>query len=124
MMQKGCKGYLLKSNTGKTILVQAINEVYAGGAYLDINLKEQLLHEMLITKRKSGQLNPKITQRELEVLNLVTEGFRNQKIAEMLFISLRTVESHRYNLLQKLNVKNTAGLMLAARKNGAWISCE
>ena len=118
MMQKGCKGYLLKSNASKSTLVAAIREVYEGGIYLEPSLKEQLLHEMLIAKRKSDKLNPRITQREKEVLNLITEELSNQEIADRLFISLRTVETHRYNLLQKLNVKNTAGLLRVARQMG------
>jgi DNA-binding NarL/FixJ family response regulator len=118
MMQKGCKGYLLKSNTGKSTLIAAIKEVYEGGIYLEASLKEQLLHEMLVARRKSNKLHPKITQREREVLNLITEELSNQEIADRLFISLRTVETHRYNLLQKLNAKNTAGLLRIARQMG------
>jgi DNA-binding NarL/FixJ family response regulator len=118
MMQKGCKGYLLKSNTVKPVLIEAIKEVYNGGIYIEASIKEQLLHEMLIAKRKLDKLNPKITQRELEVLNLIMEELSNQEIADRLFISLRTVETHRYNLLQKLNAKNTAGLLRIARQMG------
>jgi len=118
MMQKGCKGYLLKSNTVKSTLVTAIHEVCKGGIYLDPGLKEQLLQEMLVAKRKSDKLNPKITQREREVLNLIAGELSNQEIADRLFISLRTVETHRYNLLQKLDAKNTAGLLRIAREMG------
>jgi DNA-binding NarL/FixJ family response regulator len=118
MMQKGYKGYLLKSNTVKPVLIEAIKEVYNGGIYIEASIKEQLLHEMLIAKRKLDKLNPKITQRELEVLNLIMEELSNQEIADRLFISLRTVETHRYNLLQKLNAKNTAGLLRIARQMG------
>ncbi len=118
MMQRGCKGYLLKSNTDQATLIDAINEVYNGGIYLEHSLKEQLLHEMLVAKRKSDKLNPKITQREKEVLNLIMSELTNQEIADRLYISLRTVETHRYNLLQKLNVKNTAGLLRVARQMG------
>jgi DNA-binding NarL/FixJ family response regulator len=118
MIQKGCKGYLLKSNTDKTKLIAAIQEVYKGGIYLEHAVKEQLLHEMLIAKRKLDKINPKITQRELEILQLIMEELNNQEIADRLFISLRTVETHRYNLLQKLNAKNTAGLLRIARQMG------
>lgn len=118
MMQKGCKGYLLKSNTDKAVLTTAIRKVYNGGIYLEAGIKEQLLHEMLIVKRKIDKLNPRITQREREVLNLIMEELTNQEIADKLFISLRTVETHRYNLLQKLNAKNTAGLLRIAREMG------
>lgn len=118
MMQKGCKGYLLKSNTDKVVLTNAIREVYNGGIYLEAGLKEQLLHEMLIVKRKIDKINPRITRREREVLNLIMKELTNQEIADKLFISLRTVETHRYNLLQKLNARNTAGLLRIAREMG------
>lgn len=118
MMRKGCKGYLLKSTTNQTTLVEAIRQVYAGNIYLDASLKEQLLQEMLVTKRQANKLNPKITQREKEVLRLIASECSNQEIAERLFISLRTVETHRYNLMQKLDVKNTAGLLRMAAQMG------
>lgn len=114
MMQKGCKGYLLKSTTNKHVLIEAITEVYHGGIYLDKGLKEQLLTEMFISKRKRAKIEPRITQREKDVLKLIAEECSNQEIADRLFISLRTVETHRYNLVQKLNVKNTAGLVRLA----------
>lgn len=115
MMQRGCKGYLLKSTTNKQILVEAITEVYNGGLYLDRGLKEQLLNEMLVGKWARSKIEHRITEREKDVLKLVAEECSNQEIAERLFINLRTVETHRYNLLQKLNVKNTAGLVRLAR---------
>ena len=118
MMQKGCKGYLLKSTTNQSVLVAAIKQVFEGGLFLDAALKEQLLQEMLVTKRRANKINPKITQREREVLGLIVKEFSNQEIADQLFISLRTVEMHRYNLLQKLEVKNTAGLVRIAVQMG------
>lgn len=118
MMQRGCKGYLLKSTTNKHILVEAITEVYNGGLYLDRGLKEQLLNEMLVGKRARSKIEHRITEREKDVLKLIAEECSNQEIAERLFISLRTVETHRYNLLQKLNVKNTAGLVRLALSMG------
>lgn len=118
MMRKGCKGYLLKGSTNQSILVNAIRQVYNGELFIDATLKEQLLMEMLVTKRKANKINPKITQREKEVLRLVAKECSNQEIADQLFISLRTVETHRYNLLQKLDVKNTAGLLRAATEMG------
>ena len=118
LMQKGCKGYLLKSTTNKQILVEAITAVYNGGIYLDSGLKEQLLHEMLVSKRVRSKMDHRITEREKDVLKLIAEECSNQEIADRLFISLRTVETHRYNLLQKLNVKNTAGLVRLAMSMG------
>lgn len=118
MMQKGCKGYLLKSTSSQATIVNAIKQIYDGEIFLDATLKEQLLREMLVTQRRSNKLNPRITQREKEVLNLIVKEYSNHEIAEKLFISLRTVETHRYNLLQKLEVKNTAGLLRVAVQMG------
>lgn len=118
MMQKGCRGYLLKSTTNQSLLVEAIRQVYAGDIFLDASLKDQLLREMLVSKRRANKINPRITQREKEVLSLIAMECSNQDIANRLFISLRTVETHRYNLLQKLEVKNTAGLLRAATQLG------
>jgi len=114
LMRKGCKGYLLKSRTNKAMLIDAIKQVYAGGFFLDTTLKEELLQEMLTDKRRNARLKPKITRREKEVLELIVKEYNNPAIAEKLCISLRTVETHRYNLMQKLEAKNTAGLLRIA----------
>lgn len=114
MMQKGCSGYLLKSRTNRALLIEAIRTVYAGTIFLDPILKEELLQEMLIDKRKRSSLDPKITRREKEILKLIVLEYNNRAIAETLCISQRTVETHRYNLMQKLDARNTAGLIRIA----------
>lgn len=114
MMQKGCSGYLLKSRTNRALLIEAIRTVYAGTIFLDPVLKEELLQEMLIDKRKRSSLDPKITRREKEILKLIVLEYNNRAIAETLCISQRTVETHRYNLMQKLDARNTAGLIRIA----------
>lgn len=114
MMHKGCKGYLFKSTADQDTLIEAIRTVYNGELFLDVALKEQLLQEMLSAKRKVSNLKPVLTRREKEILRLIASEYNNQQIADMLFISLRTVETHRYNLMQKLNVKNMAGLVKEA----------
>jgi DNA-binding NarL/FixJ family response regulator len=112
MLQKGCLGYLLK-DVSPEILVSAIETVYGGEQFLNENLKIQLLNSL------SGQDNKQIiTRREKEILKLILEENTNQDIANKLFLSLRTVENHRNNLLQKLNVKNTAGLVKIALQEG------
>ena len=73
---------------------------------------------MLQTKRKKNSLQPRITAREKEVLGLIVKEFDNQEIARKLGISSRTVENHRYNLLQKLDVKNSVGLVRIALQMG------
>lgn len=112
MLQKGCLGYLLKDVT-PAILIEAIETVYRGEQFLQEELKLQLLNSY--SGKDSKQL---ITRREKEILKLITEEHTNQDIAGKLFLSLRTVENHRNNLLQKLNVKNTAGLVKMAIQEG------
>lgn len=116
MLRNGASGYLLK-NTDQEALVAAIEQVYNGEQFLDASIKQQLLHEMLTGQRSSSYEIP-LTRREKEILQLIAEEHSNQQIAEKLFISLRTVETHRLNLTQKLAVKNTAGLVKEAIKRG------
>jgi DNA-binding NarL/FixJ family response regulator len=112
MLQKGCLGYLLK-DVSPEILVKAIETVHNGEQFLHEELKMQLLNSL------SGQDNKQlITRREKEILKLIVDENTNQDIAGKLFLSLRTVENHRNNLLQKLSVKNTAGLVKVAIQEG------
>jgi DNA-binding NarL/FixJ family response regulator len=115
MLQIGCKGYLLKDSDDATI-VQAIETVYNGGEFLSPALQQQLVNDLF--KSKSQKSNTMLTRREKEVLQLITQEFTNQEIADKLFISLHTVDNHRSSLLQKLDVKNTAGLVKKAIENG------
>jgi len=108
MLQQGCMGYLLK-DTSPDILVEAITSVYAGEQFLYEELRNQLQ-----LSQSESKPSPIITRREKEILQLIVDEFTNQQIADQLFLSLRTVENHRNNLLQKLNVKNTAGLVKVA----------
>jgi len=87
--------------------------VYGGEQFLNEELKKQLLNSL--SGHGEKQL---ITRREKEILKLILEENTNQQIADKLFLSLRTVENHRNNLLQKLNAKNTAGLVKIALQEG------
>ncbi|NSL88758.1 response regulator [Chitinophaga solisilvae] len=116
MLRNGASGYLLK-NTDQETLAAAIEKVHAGEQFIDASIKQQLLQEMLTGQKSTGYDIP-LTRREKEILKLIAEEHSNQQIAEMLFISLRTVETHRLNLTQKLAVKNTAGLVKEAIKRG------
>jgi DNA-binding NarL/FixJ family response regulator len=113
MLKQGCMGYLLKDTSADT-LVQAIRTVYGGEQFLYENLRKQLINNLFTPKSSA----PVITRREKEILQLITEEMTNQEIADKLFLSLRTVENHRNNLLQKLKVKNTAGLVKVAILEG------
>ncbi len=114
MIKTGCLGYILKSGTSRELLNTAIHEVHKGNLFIDPTVSKELFHEMLTGKRKKEQIANKITEREKEILELVLKEMDNQEIADELCLSIRTVENHRYNVLQKLDVKNTVGLVKAA----------
>ena len=116
MLRNGAKGYLLK-NTDKQELILAITTVHKGGTYLPRNIQDILLNESIGNPSQISFI-PKLTRRETEVLHLIAKEHTNQEIAELLFISTKTVESHRNNLIQKLGVRNTAGLIRVALEKG------
>lgn len=116
IFRSGAKGYLIK-NSDKHTIVKAIETVMEGEEYVDDTIKKLLLEESITGQRRSIFEVP-LTKREKEIVKLVAEGLSSQQIADKLFISLRTVETHRLNINQKLDVKNTAGLIKEAMKRG------
>lgn len=116
ILRNGAVGYLLK-NADQITILQAIKVVMDGEEYIDESLKRNLLQESIFGKRRSIYEVP-LTNREKEILKLIAEEHTNQQIAEKLYISLRTVETHRLNLTQKLGVKTPAGLVKEAIKRG------
>jgi len=115
MMRSGAKGYLLKG-TDKRNLLNAIDTVYGGQQFLDRQVEQAILQQTLSGRRTSFVV--KLTKRESEILALVANEYSNQEIADKLFLSVRTVESHRHSLNQKLNIKNSAGLVKEAYLRG------
>jgi len=115
MVKNGASGYILK-DAGKDILEKAIRQVHAGEKYYCDRLSVRLLTQEL-KQENTRSLFPKLTEREIEVMNLICQEFSSQEISEKLFISFHTVESHRANLMQKAGVKNTAGLVRWAVEN-------
>ncbi len=118
MIKQGCSGYLLKSSADKQLLVTAIRSVYAGETFLDPSVKDELMMDILKGKKMKNNRLPKLTEREKEVLKLIVKEYSNAEVAEELCISQRTAENHRYHLLQKLDVKNTVGLVKACLQMG------
>jgi DNA-binding NarL/FixJ family response regulator len=112
-LQNGASGFLLKS-AHPQLLVDAIEAVHSGKQFIDPVIKESLLLEMTEAKNE----NMHLTLREKEILTLIAREFTNAQIAEQLFISQRTVDNHRLNILFKLGVKNTAGLIKKAMQLG------
>lgn len=108
MMENGASGYVLKNAT-KPELLNAISEVMVGKTYLSM--------EVAVSLRKQTEELPLISRREREVLQLIADGFTNAEIADKLFISVPTVNTHRKSLLAKFNVNNTAELIKLAVKH-------
>jgi len=105
MMDNGASGYVLKNATREE-LVEAMETVMKGKTYMS--------HEVSQALRTSGSEQVVLTRREKEVLELIAEGMTNNEIAGKLFISITTVDTHRKNVMAKLNVKNTAMLIRMA----------
>ena len=119
ILKYGAQGYILK-NTGKKELISAIETVFEGQSYFSEEVTETIMKSLVHQKsgnKKSSILSPKISRREKEVLELIVKEHTTQEIADTLFISLKTVESHRRSLLTKLGVRNTAGLVRVALEN-------
>jgi len=115
MVKNGASGYLLK-DSGKDILLKAIRTVHGGESYFCERLSLRLIN-MELKSEDTKSLFPKLSVRELEILRLIGREFSSQEIADKLFISFHTVESHRANLMSKAGVKNTAGLIRWATEN-------
>lgn len=113
ILKAGASGYVLK-NTGKETLLAAIRTVQSGENYLAEEVSKTLLNTFL--KHPPAPEGEKISGREKEVLQCIATGLTTQEIAEQLFISKNTVETHRKNLLYKLKAKNTAELVNNAYK--------
>jgi DNA-binding NarL/FixJ family response regulator len=109
MMENGASGYILK-NSSKEELLEAIHTVSEGGIFFS-GEAGQALQEY---QKSSINDLPALTSREKEILELIAQGYTNPQIAEKIFLSSFTVDSHRKNLLAKLNVKNTASLIRLA----------
>lgn len=124
-VQAGAAGYLLK-DTDKTEFIKAIHTVQEGGKYFsgDISnvLVNNLLNKPLATKQNQSTSKTKdtpfdLTNKELQVLELVLAGFTSKEISEKLQNSKRTIETHRFNLMRKMEVKNLIELSKKAREN-------
>lgn len=117
MMRNGASGFLIK-NISAEELESAIRTVHRGEQYIQPEIKESLLRDSLGTPEPRTMFRPKLTRREKEVLGLIMDEFTTQEIADKLFLSPKTVETHRLNLLQKMGVRNTAGLVKEAINQG------
>ena len=108
----GCSGYVLKENAFEE-LADAIRKTFSGGVYVSDELMPMMVSGFLSSDKENGDLSG----REREVLKLLAEGYSNKEIADMLAISVKTVETHRANIMKKHNFKNITELVLYAVRN-------
>lgn len=117
MLQMGAMGYVTK-NSSKDEMIEAIVEVCNGKKYICDEVKDILArHELEDEAGAHPDINV-LSRRELDIVKLIKDGKSSKKIAESLAISLKTVEVHRYNILKKLNLKNTASLVNFVNTHG------
>lgn len=126
MIKAGAKGYLLK-NTGSEVLADAIRTVMEGGKYYSNEVALKLMEPYngeptTSTEKKTSTRVDKrkisLTRREIDVLRMIANEYTNDEIAKKFDLSKRTIDSHRQNIISKLQVKNTAGLIKYAIKLG------
>ncbi len=113
----GASGYILK-NTGKQEMLKAIKTVADGSLYFSEEVTQTILTSFTQEKDQPAATPVQLTPREIDILRLIVKEYTTAEIAQELCIAVNTVESHRKNLHSKLNVKNAAGLVKYAIKNG------
>lgn len=114
MVEAGAKGFILKNSDIDEVLA-AIRTVAEGGSYFSQELLTSLVRNLKTTRNEMPEDH--LSEREKEILLLVCQGLSNHEIAEKLFISKRTVDKHRANILEKTGCRNTANLVVYAIKN-------
>ncbi len=117
-LKAGASGYLLKEESFSQLL-EAIKIVLSGKVFLSKSIEEAMMED-LVRQIRSGEIENNtdpLTDREREVLQLIAEGKTSREIADILFVSVSTVDTHRKKIMDKLSIHNTAGLVKYAIKN-------
>jgi two-component system invasion response regulator UvrY len=109
MLQKGAMGYVTKNSSCEE-MCKAIMEIQHNRKYICDEIKNILSDQIMSGDDQQAGLNS-LSEREIEVIGFIKKGFSSKEIAEPLNISVKTVEVHRYNILKKLNLKNTAAMV-------------
>jgi DNA-binding NarL/FixJ family response regulator len=123
MVQAGASGYLLKE-AGKKELFTAIRTIASGGKYFSSGISNMMIENFIRRAQHPSSASappsgaPRLTGRETEVLTHIAEGMTNRSIAEKLFLSVRTINTHRVNLMRKLKIHDTASLVRYAIQEG------
>ena len=116
MLKLGAMGYITK-NSSKAEMIKSIMEVSMGNKYVCDEVKNILMKREMTGETDEPSMNI-LTQRELEIINLIRDGLSSKEIALQLEIVLKTIEVHRYNILKKLNLKNSASLINLVNEHG------
>ncbi len=119
VLKAGAKGYVLKDSDEENLL-SAIDTVHNGGYYLDSPIADQVLSDYFRgkSKRELKKQSDPLSEREREVLRLLAEGHSNQEVADTLYISRKTVENHRANIVRKTGIQGQVGLTKYAARIG------
>ncbi len=121
IIRSGAKGFILK-NTDKDELLEAVKTVSGGDNFFSKDISKLIIDNYIRTAKETekndGYKEVPLTKREIEILKLIASGYSNQEIANILYISYNTVDTHRKNIMHKLSIKNTAGLVRYAIEKG------
>lgn len=117
LLEAGAVGYLFK-NCAYDELILAINTVNNGNIYLSNEIADILIHEYIGKENDTKVMNPILSEREQQVLKLIAEGKSNNEMAELLFLSVKTIGTHKQHILNKLELKSTADMVKYAIKTG------
>ena len=122
MLKAGARGYVTKNLAAKG-LVDAISSVLEGKIHFSLRIANELIEHRILGKSRIelNAVNPslsRLSKREVEIIKLICDQLTNDEISKMLFLSKRTIDNHRQNILNKLGMRNTAGLVRFAVENG------
>jgi two-component system nitrate/nitrite response regulator NarL len=121
IIRSGAKGFILK-NTDKEELLDAVKTVASGDNFFSKDISKLIIDNYIRSAKEAekndGFKEVPLTKREIEILKLIASGYSNQEIANILYISYNTVDTHRKNIMHKLSIKNTAGLVRYAIEKG------
>ena len=117
MLEAGSSGYLFK-NCSYDELIKAIQTVHSGKKYLSEKITEILIHEYLNKEEIGPSTSSELTDRESEILKLIADGISVSDISNQLFVSIKTINTHKQHILEKLNLKTTTDIIKYALKKG------
>jgi DNA-binding NarL/FixJ family response regulator len=117
LISVGAKGYLSK-NCDRSEMIEAIHKVFTGEIYIAAEIKDRYFSSMMQVQSENAEAKKELTTKEIEIIKLISTGMTSKEIGDKLFISSRTVDTHRHNILKKLEIPNAAQLSRWAIEKG------